>query len=50
MYEWLPKLLNAPVPPYEGYRGNLEPGITSVFDAAAVRYILTLIPMGIRIL
>lgn len=50
MYEWLPKLLNAPVPPYEGYRGNLEPGITSVFDAAAIRYILTLIPMGIRIL
>ncbi|XP_048727888.2 dual oxidase-like [Ostrea edulis] len=50
MYEWLPKLLNADTPPYEGYKGNLEPGITAVFDAAAIRYILTLIPMGIRLL
>ncbi|XP_061175902.1 dual oxidase-like [Saccostrea echinata] len=50
MYEWLPKLLNTEVPTYEGYKGNLEPGITAVFDAAAIRYILTLIPMGIRVL
>jgi dual oxidase len=50
MYEWLPNLLNAEIPPYEGYKANLEPGITAVFDAAAIRYILTLIPMGIRLL
>ncbi|XP_069121720.1 dual oxidase-like [Argopecten irradians] len=47
IYEWLPKLLKTKLPPYEGYKASTEPGITAVFDAVALRYIMTLIPAGI---
>ncbi|KAJ8306876.1 hypothetical protein KUTeg_014960 [Tegillarca granosa] len=46
-YEWLPKLLHTEVVPYKGYNSNLEPGVSAVFDAAAIKYIMTLIPSGI---
>ncbi|OWF46058.1 Dual oxidase [Mizuhopecten yessoensis] len=48
VYEWLPKLMKTKLPPYQGYKSSTEPGITAVFDALALRYIMTLIPAGIH--
>ncbi|XP_064597557.1 LOW QUALITY PROTEIN: dual oxidase-like [Liolophura sinensis] len=56
MYDWLPKLLNLNesemeqfIPPYhlKGYQRSVDPRATAVFDAAAMKYILTLIPSEI---
>ncbi|KAK3106022.1 hypothetical protein FSP39_011167 [Pinctada imbricata] len=47
MYEWLPLFLDTEIKPYEGYNANIEPGVSTVFDAAAMRYLMTLIPSGI---
>ncbi|XP_063423293.1 dual oxidase-like isoform X1 [Mytilus trossulus] len=47
MYDWLPDLLGVGIKPYTGYRSSLEPGISSVFDAAAIKYIMTLVPSAI---
>ncbi|XP_053408593.1 dual oxidase-like isoform X3 [Mercenaria mercenaria] len=47
MYEWLPELLGESLPKYTGYKSDIYPDVTSIFDAAAMRYILTLIPAGI---
>ncbi|KAL5010355.1 hypothetical protein ScPMuIL_012660 [Solemya velum] len=48
MYEWLPLLLNTEIPKYTGYKSSIHPGVTSIFDAAAIRYLMTLIPSLIQ--
>lgn len=48
VYEWLPLLLNESLPAYSGYKSDIYPDVTAVFDAAAIRYIFTLIPAGIQ--
>lgn len=47
MYEWLPQLLGQSLPEYTGYKSDIYPDVTSLFDAAAIKYILTLIPSGL---
>ncbi|PVD36104.1 hypothetical protein C0Q70_03077 [Pomacea canaliculata] len=44
MYDWLPLLVNEPVKPYPGYNPSIISEITDLFDAAAINYIMTLIP------
>ena len=38
MYEYLPSLLGDTVPPYTGYKPDVYPGISHVFQGAAFRY------------
>jgi len=47
MYEYLPAFLNEDLPPYEGFKPDMHPGITHVFQSAAFRFGHTLIPPGI---
>ncbi|KAL4228920.1 NAD(P)H oxidase [Mactra antiquata] len=47
MYEWLPLLIGESLPEYRGYKSDIYPDVTSVFDAAAIRYLITMIPAGI---
>uniref|UniRef100_A0A8C1ESJ9 NAD(P)H oxidase (H2O2-forming) n=1 Tax=Cyprinus carpio carpio TaxID=630221 RepID=A0A8C1ESJ9_CYPCA len=46
-YEWLPAYLGTPVTPYPGYQKYVDPGISAEFEAAAVRFGLTLPPPGV---
>ncbi|KAK1789841.1 hypothetical protein P4O66_015720, partial [Electrophorus voltai] len=46
-YEWLPAYLGVSVPPYPGYQKYVDPGISSEFQAAAIRFGLTLVPPGV---
>uniref|UniRef100_A0A2C9KDP5 NAD(P)H oxidase (H2O2-forming) n=1 Tax=Biomphalaria glabrata TaxID=6526 RepID=A0A2C9KDP5_BIOGL len=46
-YEWLPKLINKELPPYTGYKPWIKSDITDIFDAAAINYIMTLIPSAV---
>ncbi|RXN26191.1 dual oxidase 1-like protein [Labeo rohita] len=43
-YEWLPSYLGIQVPSYPGYQKYVDPGISAEFEAAAVRFGLTLAP------
>ena len=47
MYEYLPTLLGEKLPPYAGYKPDLHPGISHIFQSAAFRFGHTLIPPGI---
>lgn len=47
LYEYLPALLNEELPAYEGYKPDLHPGISHIFQSAAFRFGHTLIPPGI---
>lgn len=47
MYEYLPAFLGEEIPPYEGYRQEIHPGVTHVFQSAAFRFGHSLIPPGI---
>ncbi|XP_044015108.1 dual oxidase isoform X1 [Aphidius gifuensis] len=47
MYEYLPFLLGDKLPAYNGYKSDLHPGISHVFQSAAFRFGHTLIPPGI---
>ncbi|XP_055048116.2 dual oxidase 1 [Misgurnus anguillicaudatus] len=46
-YEWLPAFLGIQVPSYSGYQKYVDPGISAEFEAAAVRFGLTLAPPGV---
>uniref|UniRef100_A0A671NVC6 NAD(P)H oxidase (H2O2-forming) n=1 Tax=Sinocyclocheilus anshuiensis TaxID=1608454 RepID=A0A671NVC6_9TELE len=46
-YEWLPAYLGIPVTSYPGYQKYVDPGISAEFEAAAVRFGLTLAPPGV---
>ncbi|RXN27667.1 dual oxidase 1-like protein [Labeo rohita] len=46
-YEWLPSYLGIQVPSYPGYQKYVDPGISAEFEAAAVRFGLTLAPPGV---
>ena len=39
MYEYLPSLLGDSVDPYNGYKPDVHPGISHVFQSAAFRYV-----------
>lgn len=47
MYEYLPTLLGQKLPIYMGYKPDLHPGISHIFQSAAFRFGHTLIPPGI---
>lgn len=47
LYEYLPALLNEDLPSYDGYKPDLHPGISHIFQSAAFRFGHTLIPPGI---
>ncbi|VVC91212.1 unnamed protein product, partial [Leptidea sinapis] len=38
LYEYVPSFLGTPVPPYQGYRAEMAPGITHAFAVAAFRF------------
>ncbi|XP_073688046.1 dual oxidase 1 [Garra rufa] len=46
-YEWLPAYLGTQVTSYPGYQKYVDPGISAEFEAAAVRFGLTLTPPGV---
>ena len=43
MYEYLPAFLGIPVEEYEGYKADIHPGISHVFQSAAFRYCVLVI-------
>lgn len=49
MYEYLPLLLgeDEPITPYTGYKPDVHPGISHVFQSAAFRFGHTMIPPGL---
>ncbi|XP_076302111.1 dual oxidase-like [Lasioglossum baleicum] len=47
LYEYLPIVLNENTPPYAGYKPDLHPGISHIFQSAAFRFGHTLIPPGL---
>ncbi|XP_046835214.1 dual oxidase isoform X1 [Vespa crabro] len=47
LYEYLPTLLDEELPAYTGYKTDLHPGISHIFQSAAFRFGHTLIPPGI---
>lgn len=47
MYEYLPEFLGKKLPPYDGYKPDVHPGISQLFQAAAFRFGHTMIPPGI---
>lgn len=47
VYEYLPAFLGTSLPPYEGYKQDIHPGIGHIFQAAAFRFGHTMIPPGI---
>ncbi|XP_037833973.1 dual oxidase 1 [Kryptolebias marmoratus] len=48
LYEWLPGFLgDKKLPPYPGYQKFVDPGISPEFQAAAVRFGVTMAPPGV---
>jgi dual oxidase len=49
MYEYLPVLLgdDDPIQPYSGYKPDVHPGVSHVFQSAAFRFGHTMIPPGL---
>ncbi|GAA6221496.1 dual oxidase 1 [Lates japonicus] len=48
LYEWLPGFLkDKKLPPYPGYQKFVDPGISPEFQAAAVRFGITMAPPGV---
>lgn len=47
MYEYLPAFLASEIPPYEGYKQDIHPGVGHIFQAAAFRFGHTMIPPGL---
>lgn len=47
LYEYLPAFLGEKMPPYEGYKQEVHPGITHAFQSAAFRFGHSLIPPGL---
>ncbi|XP_075998434.1 dual oxidase 1 [Genypterus blacodes] len=48
VYEWLPGYLrDKTLPPYPGYQKFVDPGISPEFQAAAIRFGITLAPPGV---
>jgi len=47
MYEWLPAFLGQPAEKYDGYKPDVHPGVSHVFQSAAFRFGHTTIPPGI---
>ena len=49
LYEYLPTLLgdDDPVSPYQGYKPDVHPGVSHVFQSAAFRFGHTMIPPGL---
>ncbi|XP_052126755.1 dual oxidase [Frankliniella occidentalis] len=47
MYEYLPAFLGQSIPPYDGYKPDVHPGVSHAFQSAAFRFGHTLIPPGI---
>ncbi len=43
MYEYLPAFLGTEVKPYEGYKADVHPGISHVFQSAAFRFVFAYI-------
>ncbi|KAK7492719.1 hypothetical protein BaRGS_00016024, partial [Batillaria attramentaria] len=48
LYDWLPLLTNVDIVPYSGYKSHISSEVTDLFDAAAINYILTLIPAAVN--
>nr|CAD7589006.1 unnamed protein product [Timema genevievae] len=46
-YEYLPAFLGEGLPKYDGYKPDVHPGVSHVFQSAAFRFGHTLIPPGI---
>ncbi|KAL3836846.1 hypothetical protein ACJMK2_022259 [Sinanodonta woodiana] len=46
-YEWLPLFLKKSLPRYSGYKPYMDPEVTYLFDAVALRYFITMTPSGI---
>nr|XP_020479336.1 dual oxidase 1-like isoform X2 [Monopterus albus]XP_020479344.1 dual oxidase 1-like isoform X2 [Monopterus albus] len=48
LYEWLPGYLGGKtLPPYPGYQKFVDPGISPEFQAAAIRFGITMAPPGV---
>lgn len=47
MYEYLPALIGESLGEYEGYKADIHPGISHVFQSAAFRFGHTMIPPGL---
>uniref|UniRef100_A0A3Q3KNH6 NAD(P)H oxidase (H2O2-forming) n=1 Tax=Mastacembelus armatus TaxID=205130 RepID=A0A3Q3KNH6_9TELE len=48
LYEWLPGFLgDKKLPPYPGYQKFVDPGISPEFQAAAIRFSITMAPPGV---
>ncbi|XP_067356679.1 dual oxidase 1 [Channa argus] len=48
LYEWLPGYLrDKKLPPYPGYQKFVDPGISPEFQAAAIRFGITMAPPGV---
>ncbi|XP_039990207.1 dual oxidase 1 isoform X1 [Xiphias gladius] len=48
VYEWLPAYLgDKKLPPYPGYQKFVDPGISPEFQAAAIRFGITMAPPGV---
>lgn len=47
MYEYMETLFAEPMPKYAGYKPDVHPGISHVFQSAAFRFGHTMIPPGL---
>ncbi|XP_035222142.1 dual oxidase-like isoform X3 [Stegodyphus dumicola] len=47
LYEYVPTLLEEEISPYKGYKPDVHPGISHVFQSAAFRFAHTMIPPGL---
>ncbi|GBO01703.1 Dual oxidase, partial [Araneus ventricosus] len=47
LYEYVPAFLEEEITPYSGYKPDVHPGISHVFQSAAFRFAHTMIPPGL---